>query len=99
MASRRRCQLARRVDNLQRDIVRALRGCYYKVAITSSLGHGFPDIAVSSRLKTMLMEIKTGDNPLTMAEQKFMDNWLGKYVIVNSVEQALREAEDYFTMD
>ena len=87
--------MAKRIDANQAAIVEALRGCGYSVAISSMMGHGYPDIAVGCRGKTLFMEIKAGSNCLTPDEREWKDNWKGSYVVVRSVEQAIREMEDF----
>ena len=90
----------RKVDVNQPQIVMALRASGFSVAITSSLGRGFPDLCVGinlgglngiDRRYTTLIEIKDGTKPLsaqklTPDELKFRENWAGNYHIIRSVE-------------
>ena len=83
-----------RVDRNQGLIVDALRGVGASVAITSSVGAGFPDIVVGYRGVNYLMEIKDGEKPpsrrqLTADEERFHQTWRGGVVVVNNVEEAL----------
>lgn len=71
-----------RVDDNQREIVDALRSAGAAVAVTSSLGKGFPDIVFAHpRLAgAQLAEIKDGRKPksaqaLTADEAAFHATW------------------------
>ena len=85
---------AAKVDANQAEIVSYLRdipGC--KVAITSMVGHGFPDIVVAWMGKNYMFEIKDSNQPLskrklTPAERKFHVQWehAGQVDIVTCVE-------------
>jgi hypothetical protein len=84
-----------RIDANQNEIVTALRKVGCSVAITSSLGKGFPDIVVGWKGRNYLLEIKDGSKTpsqrkLTPDEQKFHDFWFGDIKIVESVDDALR---------
>jgi hypothetical protein len=86
----------KRVDKNQNEVVRAFRASNFSVAITSMLGHGFPDLVIGANLGalrgkyTALVEIKDGSKPLsaqklTPDEVKFKENWSGNYHIIRSV--------------
>ena len=83
---------AARVDANQSEIVKSLRSIpNCKVAITSQLGDGFPDIVVGWQGANYLMEIKDGNKPpskrkLTPAEKKFHDQWAGQIDVVECIE-------------
>ena len=84
-----------RIDANQPEIVKAFRkyGCH--VAITSNVGQGFPDIVVSYKGFTALVEIKDGSKPpsarkLTTAEAKFKDEFEGWYAIVESTDDVIK---------
>ena len=85
---------ARRVDENQGDIVKALRACGATVRVVTQ-GDGIPDLLVGYNGYTILMEVKDGQKvpsarKLTDAEQEFFDKWTGgMLVVVNSVEEAL----------
>ena len=71
-----------RTDDNQTAIVAALRKIGASVAITSSVGDGFPDLLVGYRGTTTLLELKNPKRPkhrqkLTEAEAYFMANWKG----------------------
>ncbi len=85
---------AAKVDDNQKDIVKALRAIGATVRIVTQ-GEGIPDLLVGFRGHTVLMEVKDGDKPpsarkLTEAEQKFFEEWRGGMLaIVESVDDAL----------
>ena len=89
---------ANRIDDNQRDIVKALRE-YGAVVRIISQGDGIPDLLVAYKGVTILMEVKDGNKPpsarkLTEAEQKFFDEWTGgMLVVVNSVEESIATLE------
>lgn len=93
---------ARKVDNNQAQIVRALRDCGLSVAITSSVGNGFPDLAVGGRTQktdwepiTLLVELKRPEeyrrpgHGLTEAERAFHDSYKGAIMITDKAEDVL----------
>ena len=70
---------AAKVDDNQKDIVKALRAIGATVRIVTQ-GEGIPDLLVGFRGHTVLMEVKDGNKPpsarkLTEAEQKFFEEW------------------------
>jgi hypothetical protein len=85
---------ARRIDENQNEIVKALRDCGAYVRIISQ-GDGIPDLLVGYMGYTILMEVKDGNKApskrkLTEAEENFFLDWRGgMLVIVNDVEEAL----------
>ena len=85
----------KRIDANQNEIVGALRDLGCHVAITSSLGNGFPDIVVSNLGVTVLVEIKDGSKSpsrrvLTKDEEKFRDDFQGWYQIVESTDDCIK---------
>lgn len=83
------------MDANQGDIVRALRAAGASVAITSSLGDGFPDLVAGLRGRNVLLEVKDGSKPpsarrLTPDEEAFHRAWRGEVVVVETAEQAIR---------
>jgi hypothetical protein len=90
----------KRVDSNQQAIVKALRACGASVEPRlSQVGHGVPDLLVGFRGVNLLMEVKDGDKSesrrrLTPDEQEWIQTWRGQYVIVNSVEDAVRVLND-----
>ena len=88
---------ARKVDANQPAIVRTLRQIPgVTVMILSDAGDGRPDLLVRSRAKRIyLVEIKDGakkpsEQRLTDKEQKVSNEWGDDYVVVKSVDQAIR---------
>jgi hypothetical protein len=76
----------RRVDRNQVAIVKVLRDMGAQVFVTSSVGHGFPDLVVGWKGAVALVEIKFGDETLTPDELEFHNRF--HVEIVRSVEQA-----------
>lgn len=84
-----------RVDSNQTALVKELRKIGLSVAITSSLGKGFPDIVVGWQGKNFLFEIKDPGKPpsarvLTEAEQDFADGWRGQITTVLTLDDCLK---------
>lgn len=85
---------ARRADGNQAEIVAALRAVGCKVVPTHTIGQGFPDLVVSFRGDTCLIEIKDSSKPLsdrrlTPAQQQFHAGWAGKIYICETPEFAV----------
>jgi len=78
-----------RIDTVQPGIVKALRDLGASVAVTSSLGRGFPDLVVGWRGRNTLLECKTGNANLTGDEADFQMRWAGQITIVRTVEEAV----------
>lgn len=79
-----------RVDKTQNEIVMALRQVGAKVAITSNLGDGFPDLLVAYRDNILLMEVKSRGGRLTQDEESFYSEWRPYMVVVYTVDEALK---------
>lgn len=84
-----------RKDANHTDIVGTFRACGASVMDTASLGNGCPDIVIGYKGHSVLVEIKDGANPpskrmLTKDEIEFMNAWRGKYVIIESVDDAIQ---------
>lgn len=85
---------ARRTDENQGDIVKALRAIGCTVAITSGVGNGFPDLVAGRNKRTYMLEVKDGDKcesarQLTAEEAIFHNEWKGHLAIVTNVKEAL----------
>lgn len=84
-----------RTDANQEEIVKQLRQIGASVWVTSSMGHGAPDLVVGWRgLVCLPMEIKDGDKPtsaqkLTADEVNFHSRWAGPIAVVTSGEHAV----------
>jgi hypothetical protein len=86
--------MAKRVDGNQKEIVHLLREIGVSVLVMSNLGKGAPDLLIGIRDQNFLIELKNGKmalsgQQLTIAEQKFHDEWRGQVCILNSREQVL----------
>ncbi len=84
-----------RTDANQDEIVKALRAIGCSVAITSSLGEGFPDLVVGRHSTNYLLEVKDGSNSpskrlLTADELKFCNAWRGQWAAVYDVQSAMK---------
>jgi Holliday junction resolvase len=87
-------RLSSRIDSNQNEIVGILRQMGVSVAVTSMVGHGFPDLVAALQNVTVLIECKNGKKPLsqqklTKDQEKFHDEWRGHIHIVRSVEDAI----------
>jgi hypothetical protein len=81
---------AHRVDRTQAEIIEAYRCAGYAVWNTSALGDDFPDLVVSDRLETFVVECKAPGGKLKPGQARFRDTWPGKYFVIQSAEEALR---------
>lgn len=84
----------KRTDRNQSEIVEALRSIGATVAITSTLGKGFPDIVVGYRGGNYLIEIKDwqqipSKRRLTLDESEFHAMWRGQVSIIETVSEAI----------
>jgi Holliday junction resolvase len=87
-------RLAARTDSNQTEVVKQFRKFGCSVAITSSLGHGFPDIIVGKNFKNILVEIKDGNKTesarkLTSDEVDFAADWKGLICIVENLSDVI----------
>ena len=86
-----------RVDHNQAELTKALRQYPgISIAVTSALGHGFPDLVVSKRgsFQNFLFELKNpkaaaADKVLTPDEEKFKAAWHGHYAVVDTLDEIL----------
>lgn len=88
-----------RIDANQPEIVAALRKGGASVAHTHMVGNGFPDLVVSTRARTVLVEIKDGSLPpskrqLTEDQKEFHAAWKGEIWLIESIDdvKAILEA-------
>lgn len=77
-----------RADTIQDETVNLLRQIGASVTVTSQVAAGFPDLVVGFRGRTMLLELKTGNEKLSVAEEKWHAKWSGHVAIVRTPEQA-----------
>ena len=83
-----------RVDANQAAIVRLLRQLGCSVVCTHTVGAGFADLVCARGGINVLVEVKDGSAPpaarrLTPDEQAFRDTWQGRYVVVETAEDAI----------
>ena len=83
---------ARKVDVNQAEIVKTLRDAGADVFILSMVGKGLPDLLVTFKGETILMEVKRDSKAKFTPDQlKFIANWKGGPLSrVDSPEAALR---------
>jgi hypothetical protein len=84
---------AARVDDNQPAIVAAFRKLGWSVLIISQLKNCC-DIIVAKGGVTIAVEIKDGDKPpsarkLSEGEQGFKDNWLGRWELIESINDVI----------
>lgn len=82
-------RLAHKVDGNQAEIVNALRRAGCSVAVTSSVGKGYPDLTVGRAEQTYLIEVKRPGERLTPDESAWHDAWHGHVAIVHDIDEAL----------
>tara|TARA_R110000851_G_scaffold87224_1_gene190136 strand:+ start:182 stop:484 length:303 start_codon:yes stop_codon:yes gene_type:complete len=85
---------AAKVDVNQPEIVAAFRRLGWYVLIISQLKNCC-DIIVSKSGQTIAVEIKDGSKPpsarkLSSGEQKFKDEWLGQWELVESIDDVIK---------
>ena len=80
---------AAKIDKNQPDIVKAFRAMGASVHILSTVGDGFPDLAIGIHGKTFLVEVKTEEGKLTKDQVKWHDEWKGQKVIIRGVDEAI----------
>ena len=87
--------MAKRVDANQKNVVQQLRKLGCSVAITSSLGKGFPDFVIGVRGKNYLIELKDGaktpsQRKLTPDESHFHALWRGQIDVCNDIGEIIK---------
>jgi hypothetical protein len=83
-----------KTDANQAEIVRALRAIGATVAITSSVGSGFPDLVVGYHGVTTCLEVKAPGGRMTADEEAWFKAWHGDAYIVSSPEEAIQVMQD-----
>lgn len=76
---------AAKVDVNQTEIVNYLRSVGASVAITSTIGKGFPDLVVGWKGRNYLVEVKQAKGKLTEDQFTFATHWKGQIAVVRSV--------------
>ena len=85
---------AKKVDANHSIIVKTLRELGCSVFDTSSVGRGFPDLVVSRKGATALVEVKANaKSKFTPAQQAFLLNWQGTVCRIHDVEGAINLAK------
>lgn len=78
-----------RIDENHRVIKSAFDDLGFSVMTTAKVGAGAPDLVVAKYGKTIAVEIKTEDGALNDDQVKFMDSWLGRYIVVRSIGEVV----------
>lgn len=78
---------AARIDSNHTEIVKHFRYCGATVKSLAAIGKGMPDLLVSWRNITWLVEIKTTKGKLTEDQIDFHKEWDGCMAIVRSPEE------------
>lgn len=88
---------AAKVDNNQKEIVKALRQMGCSVQDLSPVGSGCPDLLVGISGANVLIEVKNEETrgKLTADQNVWHDEWRGQVQIVKSVEHAIRIVNYY----
>jgi hypothetical protein len=99
---------AAKVDENQKEIVKALRHMGCSIQHLHSVGKGCPDLLVGYKGFNILIEVKDGSKPpssqkLTPDQVIWHRDWRGAVEVANSPEQAilvvLRTARDLANLD
>jgi Holliday junction resolvase len=82
-----------RIDDNQRELVKALRKSGCKVLSLAAVGNGCPDLLVFRANVLTILEVKDGSKPpsqqkLTIFQEQFRVDW--PVQVVNSIESALK---------
>jgi len=82
---------AAKVDDNQKDIVRALRAMGASVCSLSAVGQGCPDLLVGYRHKNYLFEVKNkgGLDKTTPAQDRWLEGWNGQWHLIYDAEEAI----------
>lgn len=82
---------AKRVDQNQKDVVKALRGMGVSVFHLHEVGKGCPDLLCGINNKTFLVEVKADEKAtFTPAQIEFQKAWKGEPVVrINNVDEAI----------
>lgn len=80
-------RIAARTDTNHTEIVKHFRYCGATVKSLAAIGKGMPDLLVSWRNITWLVEIKTTKGKLTEDQIAFQKGWSGCMALVRSPEE------------
>jgi hypothetical protein len=78
---------AARIDSNHTEIVKHFRYCGATVLSLAAMGKGVPDLLVSWRNVTWLVEIKAGKGKQNEDQQDFEKQWAGCMALVRSSEE------------
>jgi Holliday junction resolvase len=85
----------KRVDANQKQITKELRDLGFSVALTHTIGKGFPDIVVGKNGVTLLVELKANKKAkLTPDEKAFLENWQGSFLVATSTLEIVKWFEE-----
>jgi len=80
----------KKIDLLQKEVVKGLRKIGCSVAILSAVGKGVPDLLVGFRGVNFLIEVKSKKTAtLTPDQVEFFRTWNGQVAVIYSVEEAI----------
>ena len=82
---------AAKIDTVQPDIVEALEKIGATVQSLGQVGSGCPDLLVGYRGTKILLEVKTGNEPLTVGQVAWHGKWAGQVSVVRTPEEATLE--------
>lgn len=85
---------ARRVDENQAEVVKAIRQIGAVVTHLHTLGGGVPDLLVSFRQRWFLMEVKTEKGELTPDQVEWIAEQRAPVYVVSSPLQAVQFLQD-----
>jgi Holliday junction resolvase len=76
-------------DAIHGAVVDCFRKCGLSVYDAAHAGRDFPDLVVGHAGRTYLVELKTGNAPMTPGQEEFARTWRGSpVVILRSVTEA-----------
>lgn len=91
---------ARKVDKNHGEIRDELRRLGFSVADTHRVGGDFPDLVVANTSncfncdceipRTVLVEVKSGDEKPTTDQQTFLDEWPGESVVAYTIDDVIQ---------
>lgn len=80
----------KKIDLLQKEVVKGLRKIGCSVTILSAVGNGVPDLLVGFRGVNFLIEVKSKKTAtLTPDQVEFFRTWNGQVAVIYSVEEAI----------
>lgn len=93
---------AARTDDNQTEIVKTFRSLGWYVLIISQLKNCC-DLMVSKGGRTVAVEVKDGKKPpsqrkLSTGEDKFKNQWLGEYALIESIDDVLNLTRTDFSI-